>query len=380
MICRFTLIILSISSWHFGFAQSNGITFTVCDLAPMDYEFSKTSFAQELEKRCGNGIEAWSKEPDNLISTNFHPLVETVHKAYATHRPLILSPDMIWLLIAQGFAKHIDQNSESLRHYFVNFKDKKVLKVQRDDFIKGSPQNKWEEVFPEFARQIEEYTGKELLSTTVLQFSTTGKTEKAAFEVTLMDAMSSYFIYAVYTSCGIPQITLEGTTNDWELLLEKAKKLEQYDLKWWTDELIPILEKFVDASKGNVDNPFWEDIYKTKSMGSGTPSVSGWLIKFFPYILEKKTIIRNNHFNDYILTTNFTSGISKADFYWIYFRPPAFQMEFHAGFVGIEENPTTLALRPVIGWAIKDTGVKGVKKGDEKYEDDIYTFPGCKQK
>jgi hypothetical protein len=277
---------------------------------------------------------------------------------------------MVWLMIIQGFARHVNENSDSLRHYFVDFNGKKVLKVNRDEFIKGSPNNNWENVFPDFTRQIGEYTGQELLNTSLLQFSTTGSTEKAAFEITLMDAMSSYFIYAVYTSCGITQITLEGTISDWEMILEKTKKLEKYDLKWWTDELIPVLEQFVEASKGKVDKNFWEEIYKRTSVGSGSPKISGWIIKFFPYLSENKKYVRNNHFDSYITTKDFTSGLSKADFYWIYYGVP-YQMEFYAGFLGIKEDSSSHTLRPQIGWAIRDKGEKGIKEEDEQYKDDI---------
>ncbi|MCI5212341.1 MAG: DUF4419 domain-containing protein, partial [Candidatus Electrothrix sp. ATG2] len=30
-----------------------------------------------------------------------------------------MSPDMFWLLICQGFARHVNANSEELRHRFV---------------------------------------------------------------------------------------------------------------------------------------------------------------------------------------------------------------------------------------------------------------------
>jgi len=65
-------------------------------------------------------------------------------------------------------------------------------------------------VFAEFSVQIEENTGADLLELVTGDFSTTTAVEKAAFQVTLMDAMKSYFTYSVTTLCGIPEITLEG--------------------------------------------------------------------------------------------------------------------------------------------------------------------------
>lgn len=53
-----------------------------------------------------------------------------MYQAYADHRPFVLSPDMIWLLISQGFAQHVNANHESLRKYFVDFSGKQSLVVQ----------------------------------------------------------------------------------------------------------------------------------------------------------------------------------------------------------------------------------------------------------
>jgi hypothetical protein len=356
-------------------AQTKPVTLKICDLKPVDYKLPEVDYLKAFEARCSTGIEAWSDKKYKLVQPGFHPFVQAVHNAYALHRPLVISPDMVWLMIAQGFAKHVDENGEKLRKHFVDFDGKKVLKVKRDNFVKGSAGNDWEGVFPEFTAQIGKHTGKELLNTTLLNFSTTGKAEKAAFEVTLMDAMSSYFIYAVYTDCGITEITLEGTTKDWELILEKTKALEKYELKWWTDELVPVLEKFVDASKGNTDKDFWAQIYKQHSPGSGTPYNTGWINKFFPYIVQGEKMVKNTSIKDGSLTTdNYPSGMSKADFYWIYFGS-CYQMEFLAGFVGVKQDPVTLALRPEIGWAIRDSGKSGIKKEDEKYMKDILTPP-----
>lgn len=44
-----------------------------------------------------------------------------MYQAYADHRPFVLSPDMIWLLISQGFARHINANQESMRNELVDF-------------------------------------------------------------------------------------------------------------------------------------------------------------------------------------------------------------------------------------------------------------------
>lgn len=374
-----TILIFLIAISVYSYGQNTGTTLKICDLEPVDRELQTGAYIDVFTEKCGEGIEAWSKQDYELVKPSFHPFVQAVHYSYAYHRPLTISPDMVWLMIAQGFSAHVNQNPDSLRHYFVDFDGKKVLKVRRNQFIKGSNENDWEGVFPEFTKQIGEYTGEKLLNTTLLNFSTTGNVEKAAFEVTLMEAMSSYFIYAVYTSCGITEITLEGTTEDWKLILAKTKELSKYDLQWWVDDLVPVLEQFIKASNGETDKEFWEQIYKNNSVGSGAPYITGWILKFFPYLKSGKTYTRSDEFDRKVTTGNFPSGISKADFYWLY-NGSIYQMEFLAGFVGVKQDEKTLDLRPEIGWAIKDTGEEGIKGKDEEYKTDILTPPEIEKK
>jgi hypothetical protein len=47
-------------------------------------------------------------------------------------------------------------------------------------------------------------------------FSCTGPVELTASQVALMDAMSPYFHYEMLCICGIPEVTLTGTVDDWK--------------------------------------------------------------------------------------------------------------------------------------------------------------------
>jgi hypothetical protein len=46
---------------------------------------------------------------------DYHPFIASVHLAFAEHRPLVLSPDMIWTAILQGLAHHTHCHTEELR-------------------------------------------------------------------------------------------------------------------------------------------------------------------------------------------------------------------------------------------------------------------------
>ena len=121
--------------------------------------------------------------------------IEAINTAYDKHYPLVLSPDAVWLVIAQGFARHVNENAEKLRNLFVEHEGKKTLSVRRDDFIKGSLDNPWPEVFGEFSEKIRQNIGPKLHDLLSPTFTTTGPVEKAATDVVLMDTMKKYFEY-----------------------------------------------------------------------------------------------------------------------------------------------------------------------------------------
>jgi hypothetical protein len=261
---------------------------------------------------------------------------------------------MIWLLISQGFARHVNANPENLRHHFVDFSDKISLIVIADNIRLDNPNSPWEEVFPEFTKQIAEYTGSEIINLLSSDFSTTTSVEKVASEITIMEAMKPYFEFIVLTPiCGIPEITLQGTPDDWQKILDKTKQLEKYDLDWWTKELEPILEEFVKASKGEINKEFWINMFKYHSIEKygASKSIDGWIVKFFPYNKHGK---RNNLKELEDRNEHLPEEIVKVDLKHIDLGTKIItQLELWAGFIGLEENQENFALTPKIGWMIR---------------------------
>jgi len=177
--------------------------------------------------------------------------------------------------------------------------------------------------------------------------------------------------------CGIPEIKLEGTTQDWQKVLDKARYLRKYKFDWWIDEIEPVLEKFVAASKGDYEKEFWRNIFKShteKVYGSGL-KIDGWIVKFFPYDNKGK----RNNLNELIYRDNLPNEIVKVDFKYIIVdgrgNEKTTPMELWAGFIGLEQNRETFALKPEIGWMIKKKDVgkeeKDAEKRSEKRSDDL---------
>ncbi|MFK8032396.1 MAG: DUF4419 domain-containing protein [Gammaproteobacteria bacterium] len=329
-------------------------------------------------------VEACSDEHSKMIATDYHPFVAAIHAAFNDHRPLVLSPDMFWLLICQGLSRHVNVNSEEMRSRFVEFKGKKTLAVHRDDFIKGSPHNPWSDVFEEFSAQIRTHIGEEGHTNIVANFSTTGPVEKAANEIVLMSTVKTYFDFLAVTACGIPEVQLEGTAADWRELYDRTKALgKRYDLNWWTTRLLPMLERVALNAAGADDPELWVNLYKFEG-GSGGPYIDGWILDCFPYLSEAADVpmkaserssnilvrvnnetefelvdidTRNRTFTDKgehrITNRNLPGGLSTAPLKWKYLTDE-YDMQFVAGFVGFTQRKRDLAVRPKIGWAVCD--------------------------
>lgn len=341
---------------------TQGITFEVTNVAlggalklypQLDY--LKRSFDPRIEA-CSN-----SDELTIDFSSEQHVFVQAVHCAFSAHYPLVIAPDHIWLLICQGFAKHVRVNIDRLRHLFVEFEGKKTLQIEHPEFQKGAADNAWEEVFPEFTQKMQGHLIGDFYDLLIPTFSTTGAAEKAAFEISMMDTFSDLFNFHVFSRCGIPSITLQGTPADWRSILERTRRLGSYDLDWWLEPLIPILEGLVRTSEGQIDREFWTSFYK-KDGHSGGPYVTGWLKNFFPYYEHYDgTLKRNPSFsdeNEKITIRQGGTGRSFVPFKWEC-REVVYDMYFVAGFMSISQNPETKAIKPEIGWAIYNQAVPG---------------------
>jgi hypothetical protein len=271
-------------------------TFLVSDVRPATTLLPEVPYKEAVESllksaasnRRSRPVEACARYHGKLLAgVPFHPVVAAAHRAFMDHRPLCLSPDIIWLLICQGVANHINVHAQELRSRFVAHEGKMQISVRRDDFVKGSPENPWAEIIEALTSEVREHIGSayDLFEPA---FTTTGPVERAAAGIVLLDAMQSYFDYDMDTLCGIPAITLEGTPEDWQAVADRALQFKALDLEWWLAPLRALLQQFVAASQGVVDRSFWQSFYKYHEE-SGGPMITGWISALFPYLNDERT-------------------------------------------------------------------------------------------
>lgn len=184
-------------------------TFKVNDVTACKTTLTAAAYESVVQHRCGNVKPEAISPPGprgcvvreqrgltRLIGID-SGLISAIHAAWSYHYPLVLTPDALWLCIAQGLAQHVNfgDNAEKLRHLFVEFEGKKTLEVRRDDFVKGSPHNPWPAVFDSFAEQIRKNVGEKTYRVLTPNFTTTGPVERAAAQVVMMDCFKQYFEY-----------------------------------------------------------------------------------------------------------------------------------------------------------------------------------------
>jgi hypothetical protein len=304
--------------------------------------------------------------------------------AFAQHLPLELSSDHFWTLITFAFAKHVDKHSEELRSKFVAHEGKKKLEVRTPDWFRmsnffdpdtGASDKEWETfVFPEFSKQIKNHIGNDAHSLLTGSFSTSTAASTAASEITLMAAMKNYFSYKMSTLCGIPNITLTGTEEDWVALRNRTEalgKLMKEDFaSYWMPLVLPILDEFVESYRGNVNHGFWQSMVKLRNngMSSGHKEfISGWIQIFFPYLASGELNNKLHPWQDMYFhgpePEDFPSIISSAPVTWDYHNKE-FELYFHAGFTGVSQRSDDGMLIPEIGWYVSHQPSGGEHKSD----------------
>lgn len=330
--------------------------------------------SKEIYKQYNLGLEGASAMPDSLVAFNEHPFLNGLVNAYQNHRPFTFSPDMFWVLISQGFARNVANHSEELREKLVGFEGKKELIVKGDKYniALGNNSSDWEKVFPEFAQQIEQYTGEKLNDVLIGDFSTTTPVSKIVSQITVMEAFKNYFDYKVtYIGCGLPYVTLEGTLKDWQKLRTKTEYLSQYKLAWWTKELLPILDKLIEAKKGKIDKTFWKNTvkFRTEDAPYGPfDHINGWITKFFPF--DNKG--NQRQLGEIVTSSSLASEIVKVPFILEELTSKqAYKMEFWGGFIGCTQNATDFGLKPELGWAVNNVAKQKLNLDTARAKSDL---------
>ena len=362
-------------------------SFTVEENISPPKKLFQTKTLNEIASQYSKKIYASSfknYENKKLIYFGEHTIFEGFYQAYVNHCPIVLSPDIFWNLIIQGFTRHVLANSDKLKDKFVNFEGKKEINIDNLNYptIEDIPQEKWEQDIKTYIEKITDYVGKEFINLIKPDFSTTNELIAQVGQINIMSCMKNFFSYtSYYGGCGYPKITLEGKVEDYLKLKEKTMKLKKYDLDFWIDEIIPILDNIIETRKGNVDKEFWKKFYYNVegSISGSDPNevikvknIKGWICKFVPYDTTKKrrysleSLPFNGPFmalpkdilSSPIVMKNIITGKDT-------------ELVCRAGFMGMEQDEKTYEMKPFFGWYISEIN-KYCEAGFPKFDEYNY--------
>ena len=305
-----------------------------------------------------------------------HPLLSAVGRAFNDHRLLVLTPDAVWLTIAQGVAQHVRLNAEALRHRLVRHTGRKKLVLDLATLPENADQ--WDAAVESIGKLLAaEIDDADLFD---CDFSTSTPVDRTAGRVVLLDVYSPYFSVWLMGVCGIPSVTLTGTVDDWRRIRDRVGVIgERFGLETWCRSLAPIADEFVRAAAGEPDVAFWKRIYNPADAYGGEV-ITGWATRFYPYLEGDGGQDLPNPMLDLPLDEPRDLTVDPAD-HMGYSGPgitsdtvPATLsrvrvhlvdqnrrensiVALHGGVVGVAQDPDG-ALRPVTGWHVAPAAVE----------------------
>lgn len=199
--------------------------------------------------------------------------------AYSNHEKIQIAPHDIWFIFTSELSRIVNNHPEEFRHIFTNSQKKVGIQIPTDDIRKINPLDLVA-------------TLKTLIPTNVEVFfphiSTATPDVELALSANFCDMVQQYYSYSTFL-CGIPEIEVTGTVEDWFNLLDSTYAIE----KLFGDILpdtIPYLKRFgqiinfilVDKKFNEPTVEFWQDIFTSKNVGSGGQlAISGWITDLF---------------------------------------------------------------------------------------------------
>lgn len=353
--------------------EGPGVTFKVAKVEIAKTLLPDTNYKIAVEGRLNKEVFVCSGDKKERITPIYgHGFFQTVHTAYASHRPLVITPDHIWLMIEQGFAIHVNQNYAKYENMILKKDRPKIIKVREDSLV--FPINRiWQKTINSMASKVESYVHDSISDLFVPRFSTTTNREHCAYQITLMETVKKSFTYVMVSGCGIPYIRLRGNKEDWQHIYNSLEKIKKYDLEIWASNLQQIIAEFIACYDGKVNTAFWNSIYKDYSFYD-TEYISGWIIKFFPYVVKidydsfkgdqneikygKNAFLDGEDFRLSNLTSqSIPSGYSEVEFIWDNYGKKM-DMLMYSGFMGMKQNKENKELEAEIAWAVCKANAK----------------------
>lgn len=255
-----------------------------------------SNYYSQYEQNTGLLTDIKSQETRN--NQTEHHLVNGFLYAYNNHLPLKLRPDDIKLAIQSVISVCVNNNSEKFRSLFVSHEGKMKISVQNETF----DPNFFCTVFADAMKNnikdpvfVDKFTGR---------FSTTTPLIQTVSNMMLMNTLKEYFSFEMILCCGIPNVILCGSQEDWKALEDAYNYFKTFfrgtELDKWFTHFDTIMDMFLEmrmlATSGSVPAPshikeLWKRVISYVPQGSGGDRIlGGWIRLLIPYTSKNKLI------------------------------------------------------------------------------------------
>ena len=159
------------------------------------------------------------------LGSNFDPDLERtqmgyiglVSEAYNHHEKLRVTPHDLWFIVMTQIAKIVNANSDTCRPLFTASDEKIEILVPTGDVTTIDP-----------VRLLQYLASLVPTKSTLFvpELSTADLYARMAMAAVFADAVQSYYDYSTFC-CGIPEIEVTGTTEDWQLLTTNSMAISE---------------------------------------------------------------------------------------------------------------------------------------------------------
>ncbi|KAI0664435.1 hypothetical protein C8Q70DRAFT_947956 [Cubamyces menziesii] len=210
--------------------------------------------------------------------------IETILLACAYHHNLRIRPDDVWIAILTQLSAYFYAHPE-FRDHFVTAEGKKDVVIGQGRRTRRRTPTGPELLSQELEKTIRTNAADSTSAEWILpSFTTTTQDDSIVCSVLALSKprpTCNHFA-SVDMRRGIPNITLDGSKDDWQKILQRLDRL--YELgdepSVWATMLRPILRRFVSAFDGEVDVHFWEHLVYLPFDPFEMLVVNGWITAF----------------------------------------------------------------------------------------------------
>lgn len=223
--------------------------------------------------------------------------VQTILEAYNCHLPLYIDPKVVWITIVNQVCLLMEHHPEELRSKFVTFKGKMQvaltgMSIQTDP---TTGRINLDEIAPKLLDVVRDNVlDEKFIDWVCTRFSTTTDDDMTVMQLMMLGSVKHYFNYSV-TDCGLPEIIVQGTLEDWcriklnlDKLLEFDEILPQYGIDVWYNELKSLVDRFIDVKNNTIDTVFWSNFVDSRTPGSGSTSFWGEFLPLQHFVLKRE--------------------------------------------------------------------------------------------